>query len=124
MVTLQFGYYGANTWLPSYLVQGLGINLKNVGWYVIFGFFYGVPYAILATYISESFPTKIRGTVVASTNAFGRAGSMLSPLMIGIVAEKYSIGYGIALMGISYALCALIPGLFIREKMYDPKSHK
>ncbi|OLN31657.1 hypothetical protein DSOL_2524 [Desulfosporosinus metallidurans] len=49
---------------------------------------------------------------------------MLSPLMIGIVAEKYSIGYGIALMGISYALCALIPGLFIREKMYDPKSHK
>ena len=36
--------------------------------------------------------------------------------MIGFAATNYSIGAGIALLGISYALTGLIPGLFIREK--------
>jgi hypothetical protein len=35
-----------------------------------------------------------------------------------------SIGLGIALLGFSYALCGLIPGLFIREKMFDPKANE
>ena len=110
-IFFQFSYFGANTWLPSYLVKDLGVNLKNMGWYVaatysmmvvgkiltgyladmfgrrlmwavsaiitavylplliyvasigniaylllIFGFIYGAPYAINATYLSESFP--------------------------------------------------------------------
>ena len=42
--------------------------------------------------------------------------------MIGFVATNYSIGLGIGLLGISYAICALIPGVFIREKMFDPKA--
>jgi AAHS family cis,cis-muconate transporter-like MFS transporter len=176
-IALQFGYYGANTWLPSYLVKDLGVNLKNMGWYVaatytmmvvgkvitgyladkfgrrlmwtvaglvtaiylpvviyvatpstvgylllIFGFLYGAPYAINATYLSESFPTSVRGTAVAAAYNIGRVGSTLSPLMIGFVATTYSVGFGIALLGVSYGICGLIPGLFIRERMYDPKA--
>lgn len=177
LMALQFGYYGVTTWLPSYLVKDLGVNLKSMGIYVagtysamffgkilsgwladklgrrviwvtttmataialplimnivtaatvtyllpIFGFFYGAPFALLSTYISESFPTRVRGTAVASSNALGRIGSMLSPIFIGLVAEQYSIAYGIAFLGIAYAVGGLLPGLFIREKMYDPKS--
>ena len=33
-IALQFGYYGANTWLPSYLVRDLGVNVQSMGWYV------------------------------------------------------------------------------------------
>ena len=33
-ISLQFGYYGANTWLPSYLVKDLGVNVQSMGWYV------------------------------------------------------------------------------------------
>ena len=33
-IALQFGYHGANTWLPSYVVKDLGVNLANTGWYV------------------------------------------------------------------------------------------
>ena len=33
-IALQFGYYGANSWLPSYLVKDLGVNLQSMGWYV------------------------------------------------------------------------------------------
>ena len=176
-IALQFSYYGANTWLPSYLVRDLGVNLKNMGWYLaatyacmilgkvitgylgdffgrkfmwvfvcmataialptimyfatpasvaylllIFGLLYGAPYAINATYMSESFPTHLRGTAMATSYNVGRLGSTISPLMIGWAATNYSVALGIALLGISYAITALVPGIFIREKMYDPKA--
>jgi AAHS family cis,cis-muconate transporter-like MFS transporter len=175
-VALQFGYYGANTWLPSYLVNDLHVNLQNMGWYVagtytmtaigktvtgyladvfgrramwivsglltavylpivvyaatpgnvaylllLFGFLYGAPYAINATYLSESFPSPVRATAVATSYNLGRVGSTLSPLLIGIAAANHSIGLGIALLGVAYAVCALVPGLFIREQMFDPQ---
>jgi AAHS family cis,cis-muconate transporter-like MFS transporter len=174
---LQFGYYGANTWLPSYLVSDLGVNVQSMGWYVagtysmmiigkvvtgyladllgrramwivsgvltavylpvlvyaatrenipylllIFGLLYGAPYAINSTYLSESFPAGVRGTAVAASYNLGRIGSMASPVLIGLAATNYSIGLGIGLLGISYAVCALVPGVFIKEKMFDPKA--
>jgi AAHS family cis,cis-muconate transporter-like MFS transporter len=176
-IALQFGYYGANTWLPSYLVKDLGVNLKNMGWYVaatygmmvlgkvitgyladivgrrvmwvaaglltavylpiliyaatpsnvaylllIFGLLYGAPYAVSATYMSESFPASVRGTAVGLSYNIGRIGSTLSPTLIGLAASHYSIGLGIALLGISYAICGMVPGLLVPERMYDPKS--
>ena len=176
-IALQFGYYGANSWLPSYLVKDLGVNLQNMGWYVAgtytmmvvgkiitgyladvfgrramwvasglltaiylpllifaatpanvayllvgFGFLYGSPYAVNSTYMSESFPAGVRGTAVGASYNLGRIGSTLSPLLIGIAASSYSIGLGIGLLGIAYAVCALVPGLFIREMMFDTKA--
>lgn len=176
-IALQFGYYGANSWLPSYLVKDLGINLQDMGWYVagtytmmvvgkvvtgyladifgrrvmwiasglltavylplliyaatpanvayllvVFGFLYGAPYAVNSTYMSESFPAGIRGTAVGTSYNLGRIGSTLSPLLIGIAASNYSIGLGIGLLGIAYAVCALIPGVFIKEMMFDTKA--
>jgi MFS transporter, AAHS family, cis,cis-muconate transporter len=176
-IALQFGYYGANTWLPSYLVRDLGVNLQNMGWYVagtytmmvlgkvltgyladifgrrtmwvasglltavylpiliyaatpgnvaylllIFGLLYGAPYAVNATYMSETFPASIRGTAVGTSYNIGRIGSTISPLLIGTVATTYSIGFGIALLGVAYAICALVPGWFIKERQYDPQS--
>jgi MFS transporter, AAHS family, cis,cis-muconate transporter len=174
---LQYGYYGANTWLPSYLAKDLGVSLKNMGWFLaatysmgiiskpivgwlgdkigrrvmwvivglavaiyipfvmnyatkdniaylllIFGGMYGALYAIFATYLSESFPTSVRGTAMATSYNIGRIGSMISPLVIGWAATQYSIGIGIATCGAAYLLCALLPGIFIKEKMYDPKA--
>lgn len=176
-IALQFGYYGANTWLPSYLVKDLGVNLQSMGWYVaatytmmcvgkiitgyladifgrkamwvasgvltavyvplfvfyatpdtiaylllVFGFLYGAPYAVSATYMSESFPVHVRGTAVGAAYNLGRIGATLSPLLIGVAANRYSIGLGLGLLGVSYAVCALIPGLFIKEKMFDPNA--
>jgi AAHS family cis,cis-muconate transporter-like MFS transporter len=176
-IALQFGYYGANTWLPSYLVADLGVNVRSMGWYVAltytmmvfgkvltgyladivgrrvmwvaagllpaiylpvlifaatpsnvpwlligFGLLYGAPYAINSTYMSESFPASVRGTAMGTSYNLGRIGSTVSPLLIGVAATRYSIGAGIALLGLSYAVCALIPGTWIAEKMFDPKA--
>ena len=176
-IALQFGYYGANTWLPSYLVKDLGVNLQSMGWYVaatytmmcvgkvitgyladifgrrsmwvasgvltaiyvplfifyatpsnipylllVFGFLYGAPYAVSATYMAESFPAAVRGTAVGAAYNLGRIGATTSPLLIGLAASHYSIGLGLALLGISYIACALLPGFYIRERMFDPNA--
>src|SRR4029079_7072118 len=88
----------------------------------IFGLLYGTPYAVNATYMSESFPTNVRGTAVGTSYNVGRIGSTLSPLLIGWVATGYSIGLGIALLGVAYAICALVPAFFIKERLYDPRA--
>jgi len=178
-IALQFGYYGANTWLPSYLVRDLGVNLQSMGWYVAgtytmmcvgkvitgyaadifgrkamwvvsglltavylpllvfygnastiaylllgFGFLYGAPYAVNSTYMSESFPASVRGTAVGAAYNLGRIGATLSPLLIGYAASQYSIGLGLALLAVSYLACALVPGLFIAERQFDPSAVK
>jgi AAHS family cis,cis-muconate transporter-like MFS transporter len=89
---------------------------------LVFGLLYGAPYALLAAYMSESYPTSVRATGMAAAYAVGRTGSTISPLMIGWAATHYSIGLGIAFLGVSYAICGIIPGLFIPERMYDPRS--
>lgn len=86
----------------------------------LLGFLYGMPYAVNATYMNESFPAHIRGTAVGGSYNIGRVGSAMAPFIIGVIAESYSIGLGLATLGIAYVLSAVIPGLFIREKMYDP----
>ena len=49
-----------------------------------FGFFYGAPYAVSATYMSESFPVTVRGTGVGTAYNIGRIGAIISPLLIGL----------------------------------------
>ena len=72
--------------------------------------------------MSESFPARVRGTAVGFSYNLGRIGATLSPLLIGMAATSYSIGLGIGLLGISYAVCGLVPAVFIKEKLFDPQA--
>jgi AAHS family cis,cis-muconate transporter-like MFS transporter len=176
---LQFGYYGVNNWLPTYLVNELHFNFTKMtgylvgtwtamilgkvvtGWLadifgrrwlyvagglltavtlpiiviyhtpstiipmlILFGFFYGMPYAVNATYMTESFDTRIRGTAMGGAYNIGRVGATMAPLVIGIIATHSSIGVGLMVMGGSYLLMGILPALFIPEKMYDPYGQK
>ncbi|MEB4615645.1 MFS transporter [Leucobacter sp. M11] len=174
-ICLQFGYYGVNTWLPSYVAGDLGVDFSAMtayvagtygagmlsrllgGWladrwgrrmvfsvgslvtaallpviYVyqnpqnivffllILGFMYGWPYAVNGAYMSESFPTEFRGTATGLAYNLGRIGALLAPLTIGIIADSFSVGLGMAVLGIGYALAAAITFFFIRDRLYDP----
>jgi AAHS family cis,cis-muconate transporter-like MFS transporter len=173
---LQFGYYGVNNWLPTYLVSELAFDFTVmtgylVGTYVamilgkilagyladaigrrwmyvlgglatavwlpvvvqlqtpenivvlltIFGFLYGVPYGVNATYMTESFETPIRATAVGGAYNIGRLGAVIAPTLIGVIATAHSVGLGLIVMGGAYLLAGIIPALFIPEKMYDPQ---
>ncbi len=171
---LQFGYYGVNNWMPTYLENELHINFKSMAgymvgtyiamilgkilagwmadlfgrravfafgalgtalflpvivWYntpeniiyllIFFGFLYGIPYGVNATYMTESFETKIRGSAVGGAYNVGRVGAALGPVVIGYLATNGSIGTGFLMLGVAYFFCGMIPALFIKEKLYD-----
>ncbi|PXW22285.1 MFS transporter [Paraburkholderia caballeronis] len=173
---LQFGYYGVNNWMPTYLEKELHLKFSSmtgymVGTYVamilgkivagwladrfgrrvifafgafgaavflpvivlyqspanivylmtIFGFLYGIPYGVNATYMTESFETRIRGTAVGGAYNVGRIGAAVAPAVIGYLATDGSIGLGFLVMGGAYFLCGIIPALFIKEKLFDPQ---
>jgi MFS transporter, AAHS family, cis,cis-muconate transporter len=173
---LQFGYYGVNNWLPTYIVSELKFDFTKmtaylVGTYIamilgkivagyvadivgrramyvfgglstaiflpvivlmhtpenivvlltVFGFLYGIPYGVNATYMTESFATEVRGTAVGGAYNIGRVGAAVAPTLIGVIATQYSIGAGLIVMGAAYCLTGIIPALFIPEKMYDPQ---
>jgi AAHS family cis,cis-muconate transporter-like MFS transporter len=173
---LQFGYYGVNNWLPTYLESELGMNLKSmtsymVGTYaamilgkilagmaadrigrrtvfafgalgtavflpvivlfqspenilwmlVVFGFLYGIPYGVNATYMTESFEAKFRGSAVGGAYNIGRLGAAIAPAAIGYLASHGSIGVGFLVMGAAYFICGVIPAFFIRDKQFDPQ---
>ena len=173
---LQFGYYGVNNWMPSYLESELGMNFKSmtsymVGTYaamifgkilagvaadrlgrrsvfafgalgtavflpvivlfqspdtilwmlVVFGFLYGSPYGVNATYMTESFEAKFRGSAVGGAYNIGRIGAAVAPAAICFLASHGSIGVGFLVMGGAYFICGVIPALFIRDKQFDPQ---
>lgn len=172
---LQCGYYGINSWLPSWASTELQTDFQKSTLYMvvtytaavvgkvvtgiladrwgrkvmfvsgglltaimlpvlfglhnaqniivllgILGLFYGMPYAVCATYMNESFPTAVRGTATGGAYNIGRIGSMIAPLAIGAIADRWSIGLGLGFLGIAYALAVLIPAVWIPEKQYDP----
>ena len=174
---LQFGYFGVNTWMPSYLEKEMGMHFKDMtgymvgtytamiigkvlaGWaadrigrraifafgalgtavflpvivlghspdniiylMIVFGFLYGIPYGVNATYMTESFETRIRGSAVGGAYNIGRVGAALAPAIIGYLANHGSIGAGFLMLGVAYFFCGMIPALFIKEKLYDPQN--
>ncbi len=173
---LQFGYYGVNNWMPTYLEKELHMNFKAMTGYMVgtyvamilgkvvagwladrfgrravfafgalgtavflpaivlynspdnivylltfFGFLYGIPYGVNATYMTESFATAIRGSAVGGAYNVGRIGAAIAPACIGYLATGGSIGLGFLVMGAAYFLCGIVPALFIKEKLYDPQ---
>ncbi|MDR3361685.1 MAG: MFS transporter [Desulfovibrio sp.] len=174
---LQFGYFGVNNWLPSYLEREMHLDLKAMTGYMVglytcmimgkiiagyladkfgrrpifalggvstavflplivmyhtpentpylltfFGFLYGIPYGVNATYMTESFETKIRGSAVGVAYNIGRMGAAVAPLSIGYAAAQHSIGLGFVIMGAAYLLAGLVPLFFIEEKLYNPQA--
>ena len=117
--TYAFGAIGTAVFLPLIVIFHTPDNILYL--LIAFGFLYGVPYGVNATYMTESFETKIRGTAVGGAYNVGRAGAALAPATIGFIATHYSIGTGFMVMGAAYFLCGLIPALFIKERMFDPQ---
>ncbi|HEY9226606.1 MAG TPA: MFS transporter [Gemmatimonadaceae bacterium] len=113
-----FGGLGTALFLP--LIVSVNTPENIVVLLGMFGFLYGVPYGVNATYMTESFDTNVRATAVGGAYNLGRVGAAIAPALIGLLATKYSIGLGLTVMGGAYLLTAVVPAFFIREKMYDP----
>ncbi len=81
-VSLIFGLVAAYTpGLPN-LVLGIGLTISVFGVTAVL--------SVLNAFTSELFPTELRGDAFAWTNnLLGRIGYVLSPLLIGVLAEQF-----------------------------------
>ncbi|MDR0717042.1 MAG: MFS transporter [Azoarcus sp.] len=114
-----FGAIAAAVFLPLIVLYHTPENIIFL--MTAFGFVYGIPYGVNATYMTESFETRIRGTAVGGAYNVGRIMAAVAPFAIGFLADRGSIGTGFLVMGGAYFLCGLLPALFIKEKLYDPQ---
>ena len=174
---LQFGYYGINNWMPSYLETEVHMNFKNLTSYMVgsytamilgkilagyladkfnrravlcleqlpvlcfanhyffntpdnilyllitFGFLYGIPYGVNATYMAESFSTDVRGTAIGGAYNIGRVGAAIAPATIGFLASGGTFTMAFIVMGAAYFVAGVLPGLFIKDRQYDPQNN-
>lgn len=113
------GAIGAAIFLPIIVFYH---NADNIVYLMtVFGFVYGIPYGVNATYMTESFETRIRGSAVGGAYNVGRVMAAAAPIVIGYLADNYTIGLGFLVMGVAYFFCGVIPALFIKEKLHDPQ---
>ena len=114
-----FGTIGTALFIPVIVYLNTPTNFL---WLMLFfGFLYGIPYAINATYMTESFPTSIRGTAVGGAYNVGKVLSIFSPLTIGYLSQSGSIGLGLLVMAAAYFICGVIPLLFIKDRLFNPQ---
>lgn len=114
-----FGTIGTALFIPVIVYLNTPTNIL---WLMLFfGFLYGIPYAINAVYMTESFPTSIRGSAVGGAYNVGKVLSIFSPLTIGYLSQNGSIGLGLLVMAGAYFICGVIPLLFIKDRLYNPQ---
>ncbi len=117
-VVFTVGAVGTAIFLP---VIVLFPTTQNILWLLIaFGFLHGVPYGVNATYMTESFEAKFRGSAVGGAYNIGRLGAAIAPSVIGFLATQGTIGVGFLVMGAAYFISGVIPALFIKDKQFDP----
>ncbi|ADY55450.1 major facilitator superfamily MFS_1 [Syntrophobotulus glycolicus DSM 8271] len=66
---LQFGYYGANTWLPSYLNTELGLNFKEMSLYVAGTYTAMVFGKLLAGFLADKLGRRVMWLIVGLSTA-------------------------------------------------------
>ncbi|MFL9868562.1 MFS transporter [Paraburkholderia fungorum] len=110
------GCVGAALFLPVIIFWHTRDNIAYL--MLIFGFLYGVPLGTIGTFMSESFPTAIRGTAVGGSYNLGRFCAGAAPIVIGYIATQLSIGVGFLVVGGVFFLSG-ITAFFVPDRLYD-----
>lgn len=118
-VTFVFGTVSTAAFLPVIIFFNTPDNIAYL--LITFGFLYGIPYGVNATYMAESFSTDVRGTAIGGAYNMGRLGAAIAPATIGMIAAGSSFTMAFIVMGAAYFIAGVIPGLLIRERQYDPQ---
>ncbi|WP_075166822.1 MFS transporter [Acinetobacter indicus] len=118
-ITFVFGTVSTAAFLPVIIFFNTPDNIAYL--LVTFGFLYGIPYGVNATYMAETFSTDVRGTAIGGAYNMGRLGAAIAPATIGMIAAGSSFTMAFIVMGAAYFIAGVIPGLLIRERQYDPQ---
>jgi len=94
-IFLQFGYYGANTWLPSYLVKELGVDLKNMGWFIAATYTMTVLGKVLAGWLGDIFGRRVIWVI-------GGVSTAIALPLIAYYAAPDNVAYLLLIFGLLF----------------------
>src|SRR5216683_2391394 len=86
----QGGYYAITTWLPTFLRTERKLSVLGTGAYLaviiagsLLGFFASGIFSGMGAFLTELFPTRMRGSGQGFAYNFGRGLAALNPLLVG-----------------------------------------
>ena len=114
----MFGTIASAVFLPIIIFFNTPDNILYL--LITFGFLYGIPYGVNATYMAESFSTDVRGKPLAVPITLVVSEPLLHqlPLVSGI-GGTFTMAF--IVMGAAYFVAGVLPGLFIKDRQYDPQ---
>lgn len=100
-------------------LQTLNMPIRySLGWLLAYHLATNIGWSVLGTYMSEVFPTKIRGTATGLASFLGRACSCLTPILLGA-----SLDSGIVLP-LQLLACAVLFAAAVSHAIpYEPAGH-
>lgn len=107
-VFLQFGFYGGSTWLPSYLVRDLHVDLKNMGWYLAASYTMGILAKPVIGILADRFGRRRMWVIT------GLCISFAIPLII-VVATRSNAAWLLLIYGGLYAGLYAINATYLAE---------
>lgn len=108
--------FGRQLSIASYLVLGgvsaIAMTVSHLNSVIIIGaiflsFFMNGTYAGVYTYISEVFPTELRGTGFGVASSIGRIGGAASPIIVGLIFPSYGFAGVFGLSALTLIIGAL-----------------
>lgn len=89
-----------------YVQQTAASSLLTLGCFMSFFIFGG--YGLGIGYPAEFFPAKIRALSYGVTSFYARIASGLSPFLLGVISDKFSLAAGLPILSGVFLICAFI----------------
>ena len=79
------------------------------------GFFASGSFSPMGSFLTELFPTRVRGSAQGFAYNFGRGVGALFPILVGYLSARLSLGHAIALFAITAYLAMIVAVVFLPE---------
>ncbi|MFC0580821.1 MFS transporter [Micrococcoides hystricis] len=113
--TFLFFFIGSAASVSLFVLTPVAQNALDVLIILVLGFFASGQAGGTGAYLSELFPTAIRGTGQAFSYNFGRALAAFGPLTVGLMAESIGLGSAIMTIAIIGAVIGITALVFLPE---------
>src|SRR6266436_5801277 len=111
----QGGYYAIATWLPTYLRTERKLTVLGTGGYlavIIVGSFIGY---LVGAFLTENFPTRVRGSGQGFAYNFGRGVAALNPFFVGVLSATLPLGQSIGIFAVIAYGILIVAALLLPE---------
>ncbi|WP_022982121.1 MFS transporter [Ideonella sp. B508-1] len=117
---MQGAYYSVTTWLPTFLKTERHLSVLGTSTYLLLlgfplGFFLSGIFAGMGAFLSELYPSDVRGSGQGFTYNVGRASGAICPALIGHLGSSLPLGHVLGWMAAGCYGLVILAALLLPE---------